>query len=134
MEKLTTVSNFTKSMDVLRNTELGKKEKLAHFHQISDCLLQPSMIGHLNYAKYCSDAINLLLFFCEDLDSLVRMNAEENLNKIIRSLEINRMSRIFLDLYYEIKKNGNEKSLRICLNLFSYYCPRIKEKMLNGML
>ncbi|ALC47217.1 htt [Drosophila busckii] len=56
------------------------------------------------------------------------MSAEENLNKIFRCLEKTRVSRILMDLYGEIKRNGNQRSLRICLNLFSYYAPQIREK------
>lgn len=33
-----------------------------------------------------------------------------------------------IELYHEIKKNGNERSLRICLNLFSHYAQNIKHR------
>ncbi|XP_055389254.1 protein PFC0760c isoform X2 [Condylostylus longicornis] len=128
MEKLTIVGNFTKTLELLRNTECTSKEKINYFHQISDFIISPAMTSQPNYAKYCSNAIGILLLFCEDLDTPVRMNAEENLNKVIRSMETNRVSRILHDLFNEIKKNGNERSLRICLKLFGFYCPKIKEK------
>lgn len=35
---------------------------------------------------------------------------------------------IQIELYHEIKKNGNERSLRICLNLFSHYAQHIKHR------
>lgn len=35
---------------------------------------------------------------------------------------------IQIELYHELKKNGNERSLRICLNLFSHYAHNIKHR------
>lgn len=67
------------------------------------------MFSSENYGRHFSSGISVLLLFCEDLDSVVRMSAEENLNKIIRSVENTRLSRVLLDLYNEIKKNGNQK-------------------------
>ncbi|KAH8250152.1 hypothetical protein KR026_006018, partial [Drosophila bipectinata] len=106
----------------------SQKQKIACFQQIAECIMSPSLAGHINYAAHCGTATNVLLLFCEDLDSVVRMSAEENLNKIFRALEKTRVSRVLMDLYGEIKRNGNQRSLRICLNLFSYYAPQIKEK------
>ncbi|KAH8332800.1 hypothetical protein KR074_011076 [Drosophila pseudoananassae] len=119
---------FIGFVEQLRNTECSQKQKIACFQQIAECIMSPSLAGHINYAAHCGTATNVLLLFCEDLDSVVRMSAEENLNKIFRALEKTRVSRILMDLYGEIKRNGNQRSLRICLNLFSYYAPQIKEK------
>lgn len=66
--------------------------------------------------------------FCEEIDSTVHLNAEENLNKIIRYCEKTFIVRIQYDVYHEIKKNGNERSLRICLNIFGCYCHLIKQR------
>ncbi|XP_034664595.1 uncharacterized protein LOC117898964 isoform X2 [Drosophila subobscura] len=119
---------FTGFVDQLRNTECSQKQKITCFQQIAECIMSPSLAGHINYAAHCGTATNVLLLFCEDLDSQTRVSAEENLNKIFRALEKTRVSRILMDLYGEIKRNGNQRSLRICLNLFSYYAPHIKEK------
>ncbi|XP_017062532.1 LOW QUALITY PROTEIN: uncharacterized protein LOC108102290 [Drosophila ficusphila] len=119
---------FVGFVEQLRNTECSQKQKIACFQQIAECIMSPSLAGHINYAAHCGTATNVLLLFCEDVDSVVRMSAEENLNKILRALEKTRVSRILMDLYGEIKRNGNQRSLRICLNLFSYYAPQIKEK------
>ncbi|XP_023034526.1 uncharacterized protein LOC6647961 [Drosophila willistoni] len=128
MDKSSAYEKFTGYVDQLRNTECSQKQKIVCFQQIADCILSSSLAGHINYAAHCGTATNVLLLFCEDLDSVVRMSAEENLNKIFRGLEKTRVSRILMDLYGEIKRNGNQRSLRICLNLFSYYAPQIKEK------
>ena len=66
--------------------------------------------NHSNYKSYLSSAVQILLLFCEDIDSNCRISAEENLNKIVRSVEKNQqIVLIQIDLYHELKKNGNER-------------------------
>jgi len=93
----------------LFRTPHSQKQKITCFQQIAECIMSPSLAGHINYAAHCGTATNVLLLFCEDVDSVVRMSAEENLNKILRSLEKTRVSRILMDLYGEIKRNGNQR-------------------------
>ncbi|XP_037950021.1 huntingtin-like [Teleopsis dalmanni] len=131
MDKTNIVNTFTAYVEQLRNRECSQKEKIACFQHIADCITHPALASHHNYATHCSKATNVLLLFCEDLDSVVRMCAEENLNKIFRTLEKTRVSRILMDLYGEIKRNGNQRSLRISLNLFAHYAPQIKEKQIK---
>lgn len=106
----------------------SQKEKLAHFANISDFITSPSIQNHPNQIKFISHSLTVLLMFCEEMDSTVHLNAEENLNKIIRFCEKTFIVRIQYDLYHEIKKNGNERSLRICLNIFGCYCHLIKQR------
>lgn len=106
----------------------SQKEKLAYFVQIADSIQSLSMQNHSNYLNNISTAITILLMFCEEIDSVTRMNAEENLNKIIRYCEKSYIVRVQYDLYHEIKKNGNDRSLRISLNLFAHYCHLIKQR------
>ncbi|CAD6992539.1 unnamed protein product, partial [Ceratitis capitata] len=122
------VNQFTSYVEQLRNTECSQKEKITCFQHIAECIMSPMLASHINYATHINMATTVLLLFCEDLDPVVRMNAEENLNRIFRALEKTRVSRILMDLYGEIKRNGNQRSLRICLNLFAYYAPQIREK------
>lgn len=73
--------------------------------------------------------MQIFLLFCEDNDYNVRQSAEENLNKVIRMVESqHQIVLIQIELYHEIKKNGNERSLRICLNLFSHYARNVKHR------
>ncbi|GAB0090643.1 huntingtin [Sergentomyia squamirostris] len=123
MEKFFT---FQKSVSALKNTVCSQKDKLHYFRQIAECIESPHFDA--NHFLHTSSAISLLLLFCEDSDPIVRMNAEENLCRIIRHCENGNISRVQVDLYHEIKKNGNEKSLRICLNIFSHYCHQIKQR------
>ncbi|XP_054081814.1 uncharacterized protein LOC105217216 isoform X1 [Zeugodacus cucurbitae] len=122
------LNQFTSYVEQLRNTECSQKEKITYFQHIAECIMSSALAGHINYATHINTATTVLLLFCEDLDPVVRMNAEENLNRIFRALEKTRVSRILMDLYGEIKRNGNQRSLRICLNLFAYYAPQIRER------
>lgn len=62
--------------------------------------------------------IYLLLFF----------SAEENLNRIIRFSTPANIVRIQYELFQELKRNGNDRSLRIALNLFGHYAHMIKQR------
>lgn len=55
-------------------------------------------------------------------------SAEENLNTIIRFLSTSHIVRIQYDLFHEIKRNGNERSLRIALNIFAHYIHLINQR------
>lgn len=55
-------------------------------------------------------------------------SAEENLNRIIRFSTPSNVVRIQYDLFQEIKRNGNDRSLRIALNLFGHYAHMIKQR------
>lgn len=58
-------------------------------------------------------------------------SAEENLNKIIRFLSTAHIMRIQYDLFHEIKRNGNERSLRIALNIFAHYAHQINQRKIK---
>lgn len=95
--------------------------------------IHPKLALTLNWHTHLKLALKILKFqvllmFCEEIDSTVHLNAEENLNRIIRHCEKTFIVRIQYDLYHEIKKNGNERSLRICLNIFACYCHLIKQR------
>ena len=87
MEKLTVSGSFQKSLDSLKNIELTPKNKLFHFHQIVQCLLNPSFQKNSNYQNSISSAVSILFLFCEEEDSTIRINAEENINRIVRHCE-----------------------------------------------
>lgn len=59
----------------------SQKEKLALFAQISDCIQSPSLRNNAHYMNYLSNAISILLMFCEELDSVTRMRYVTNFKK-----------------------------------------------------
>ncbi|XP_049538102.1 huntingtin [Anopheles darlingi] len=133
MEKLNPFGSLQRAIEILKTTECSSKEKVQQFGQISENIIavrqgvalatSPVYYGHL------TGALGLLLLFCEDHDSSVRMAAEENLSRIVRHCETNgNIVRIQRDLYHEIKKNGHERSLRIALSLFAHYCGSIRPR------
>lgn len=87
------------------------------------------MSHHLSFKTFLANGVQILLLFCEDNDSNIRISAEENLNRVIRMVEKqNQIVLIQIELYHEIKKNGNERSLKVCLNLFSHFTHNIKHR------
>lgn len=95
---------------------------------MAECLTHPHLQS--NYQQFIRPTIGLLALFCEDgVDSSVRMCAYENLIKVVRLCEAGQQIRkVLIDLYHEIKKNGNERSLRICLSLFGYLIRHVTQK------
>lgn len=100
-----------------------------HFNNLSECLANIQQ-GSNSYQQFVRPTITVLVLFCEDgVDSTVRMCAHENLIKVLRICEAAQQTRkVLIDLYHEIKKNGNERSLRICLALFGHLIQHITPK------
>lgn len=84
------------------------KEKVTKFQLIESSL--SALQNHSNYKSFLSNAVQILLLFCEDNDPNCRISAEENLNRVIRNAEKqHQITLVQVDLYHEIKKNGNER-------------------------
>uniref|UniRef100_A0A182JQB4 Huntingtin n=1 Tax=Anopheles christyi TaxID=43041 RepID=A0A182JQB4_9DIPT len=133
MDKLNPFGALQRSIESLKTVECSGKEKVVHFGLISETIANvrpgtpaansPSYHGHI------SNAVAVLIMFCEESDSSVRMAAEENLSRIVRHCEVaGNIVRIQRDLYHEIKKNGNERSLRTVLSIFRHYCSAIRQR------
>lgn len=104
MDKLT----LQKAIDTLKNTDCSAKEKLLRLDQVFQSISQ--LANNSNYKNLLQSAVQVLILFLEDGDPNVRINAEENLNRVIRNCE--RQQQIILiqiELYHELKKNGNER-------------------------
>uniref|UniRef100_A0A182SSN8 Uncharacterized protein n=1 Tax=Anopheles maculatus TaxID=74869 RepID=A0A182SSN8_9DIPT len=117
MDKLNPFGALQRSIEALKMVDCNTKEKLAHFGQISETIINirpgSSAANSPNYYAHISSAVAVLIMFCEETDSSVRMGAEENLSRVVRHCEFTgNIVRIQRDLYHEIKKNGNERSLR----------------------
>ncbi|XP_052866006.1 huntingtin [Anopheles cruzii] len=133
MDKLNPFGALQRSIEALKTTECSAKEKVAHFGTVAESIISvrpgnPAATSTSYFGHLCS-AITVLLMFCEEADSSVRMAAEENLSRIVRHSETNgNIVRVQRDLYHEIKKNGNEKSLRVVLSIFGHYCGTIRQR------
>nr|XP_045607422.1 huntingtin-like isoform X3 [Procambarus clarkii] len=102
---------------------LSSKEKAATCSVIADALVgaKPTEMQRL-----LSVGIETLLLLTADSDPDVRMNANESLNRVIRSLSETQLGKIQVELYKEIKKNGSVRSLRAALSRFAALCHHIR--------
>ncbi|XP_050730332.1 huntingtin-like isoform X2 [Eriocheir sinensis] len=102
---------------------LSSKEKAATCSVIADALVsaKPTEIQ-----KLLSVGIETLLLLTADADPDVRTNANESLNRVIRSLSETQLGKIQVELYKEIKKNGSVRSLRAALTRFAALCHHIR--------
>nr|XP_040221323.2 huntingtin [Anopheles coluzzii] len=134
MDKLNPFGALQRSIESLKLADSSSgKEKVAHFGVISETIVNvrpgTSAANSPTYQGHISNAVAVLLKFCEESDSGVRMAAEENLSRIVRHCEVaGSIVRIQRDLYHEIKKNGNERSLRTALSIFGHYCGTIRQR------
>uniref|UniRef100_A0A182PKS6 Huntingtin n=1 Tax=Anopheles epiroticus TaxID=199890 RepID=A0A182PKS6_9DIPT len=133
MDKLNPFGALQRAIESLKTVECSAKEKVSHFGVISETLISvrpgTSAGSSPAYQNHISNALIVLIMFCEETDSSVRMAAEESLSRIVRHCEVvGNIVRIQRDLYHEIKRNGNERSLRIVLSLFAHYCGTIRQR------
>ncbi|XP_053669287.1 huntingtin [Anopheles marshallii] len=133
MDKLNPFGALQRSIEALKTIDCSAKEKLILFGQISETIINvrpgTSAANSPHYYGHISSAVTVLIMFCEESDSSVRMGAEENLSRIVRHCEsTGNIIRIQRDLYHEIKKNGNERSLRTVLSIFAHYCGTIRQR------
>ncbi|KFB36381.1 AGAP003681-PA-like protein [Anopheles sinensis] len=131
--QISATGDLRRAVEALKTTECSAKEKVTHFGQISETIISirpgTSTANSASYYGHLSSAIAVFILFCEESESGVRMAAEENLARVVRHCEsTGNIIRVQRDLYHEIKKNGNERSLRIALNIFAHYCDTIRQR------
>ncbi|CAL4162698.1 unnamed protein product, partial [Meganyctiphanes norvegica] len=102
---------------------LNSRDKVVHCSVISEALIGAKS-GDIQ--KLLSVGIETLLLLTADPDQDVQMNANEALNRVIRGLSETQLGKIQVELYKEIKKNGNVKSLRAALTRFAALCHHIR--------
>ena len=106
---------------------MAKKDKIAHCVSVTDMICSqvvvkltviraflqiPSVQGLKNSpesAKYLAMAMEMYFTLVDDQDADVRMVADENLNRVTRSLGDSSVGRLQVELYKEIKKNGSSR-------------------------
>ena len=64
-------------------------------------------------------AMEMFFTLLDDPESDVRMVADENLNRMTRSLGESNLGKLQVELYKEIKKNGSQRCVRAALTRFS---------------
>nr|CAH7759250.1 unnamed protein product [Callosobruchus chinensis] len=131
---MATQEKLQKSLDALKNVSkqnqqipdtTKKKEKIQHCYIITDAISNPTIKISSNFQNLLGSTIQTLLGLCDDLDADVRMTSEECLNRIIRASN-EHIGRIQIELHKEIKQNGQPRTLRAALWLFSAMAYHIK--------
>ncbi|CAN8023979.1 unnamed protein product [Ixodes persulcatus] len=109
-----------------KETVLTKKEKIIHCSNIADVICTSSIRTYSEFPKLLGISVESFFFCCDDEDSDVRMVADECLNRTIKTLLDSHLGRLQAELYKEIKKNGQSRSLRVALGKFGDLCHLIK--------
>ncbi|CAG0920728.1 unnamed protein product [Notodromas monacha] len=123
--------NTTEKSGAQADTELVKREKIGQINQVVDGLTSscksPGVLTNAGFvSRALSPCLELLLLFCDDEDADVRLHANDGLTKCVRLLSLTHSGRLESELYKEIKKNGNQRSLRAALCRFGIVAPLIR--------
>ncbi|KAL5022595.1 hypothetical protein ScPMuIL_001750 [Solemya velum] len=102
-----------------KDQPIGKKEKITNCNVVADCICAPNMRSITDFPKFLGIAMETYLTLCDDIESDVRMVADECLNRSIKVLLETNLGRLQVELYKEIKKNGTPRSLRAALWRFA---------------
>ncbi|CAK9812056.1 Htt [Anthophora plagiata] len=132
---MATLNNVLKAIEALKlaqesNTVLSdssvRKDKLACCMTIAEGLCSPSVRSAAKFPQVLSLSIETLLTLCNDVESDVRMVADETLNKIIRAMADSNIAKVQMELYNEIKRNGPARTLRAALWRFGLLSHMIR--------
>ncbi|XP_046850180.1 huntingtin-like isoform X3 [Xenia sp. Carnegie-2017] len=102
-----------------KDSTLSKKERIVYLNTIGDLTCSRLLRNLPEYGKIVAVAIETLILFCDDEDSDVRLVAGDSINHIIKGFMDQNVARIHVELYKEIKKNGNARCLRAALSKFA---------------
>ncbi|XP_076812038.1 huntingtin-like isoform X3 [Clavelina lepadiformis] len=109
-----------------KESTLIPKERQLNCNVIAESLILTSVKNNNDFPGLLAVSIETLLQACSDESADVRLGAEECLNKVIKGLYDTSISKILVELYKEIKKNSQARSLRGALTRFSDLCFNIR--------
>ncbi|XP_064465594.1 huntingtin-like [Ornithodoros turicata] len=124
--KLVEPSVGANEQQVLKRKDATRKDKILHCSNIADAICTPSIRSFPDFPKLLGVSIESFFTCCDDDDSDVRMVADECLNRTIKTLLDSHLGRLQAELYKEIKKNDQGRSLRVALTKFGDLCHLIK--------
>nr|NP_001342356.1 huntingtin [Ciona intestinalis] len=101
-------------------------ERQSHCNIVLESIISPSIRSLADYPGLLAVSVETLLQSCADDNADVRLNANECLNRLIKGLYEISNSKILVELYKEIKKNGHPRSLRAALDRFSRLSHNIR--------
>ncbi|KRT82334.1 HEAT domain-containing protein, partial [Oryctes borbonicus] len=122
-----------KSLDLLRSTNeysgdvsQRNKEKIQSCAYVTDTLTNPTTRTLPNFHHLLTNSFEILFQMCNDIESDVRLVAEESLNKIIKAMDNENTNKVLMELHKEIKRNGPARSLKSALWRFSILAGLIR--------
>ncbi|XP_070540509.1 huntingtin-like isoform X2 [Ptychodera flava] len=102
-----------------KEVSITKKDRVSHLTTIADAMCSATFRPVADFPKFLGISMETFLVACDDPEPDVRMNADECLNRTIKSLLETNLGRLQVELYKEIKKNGPSRSLRAALWRFA---------------
>uniref|UniRef100_A0A061QFU3 Putative huntingtin n=1 Tax=Cupiennius salei TaxID=6928 RepID=A0A061QFU3_CUPSA len=98
------------------------KDKILHCSTVADAICSPTLRTTADFPKVLGLAMDTFMWCCDDENSDVRLMADECLNRTIKTLLDSHLSRLLVELFKEIKKDGPARSLRAALSRFGDIC------------
>ncbi|CAF0989463.1 unnamed protein product [Didymodactylos carnosus] len=136
------MDKLNKSLEILKTLSLESNhekstEKIHHLNLVVDGLLLPQVrTNNDNYFKILSTGFETLFSHCDEQDYDVRLAAEENITKLVKSLKELQLTRVQFELHRVIKRNPNvgPRALKGALWRFSELASVIHPKKIRLFL
>ena len=126
------MERFAKSVESLRSFLADKEpapglknEKILHLTAVADFTCDFNDSKTQEFSQLLATVIEIILLYCGDNDSDVRSNAAECLEKISKT-KINFVFKILANIFKEMKRCDNPRSLKVALNHISDLIPYVQ--------
>jgi huntingtin len=103
-----------------------KDDHISWLHNVYDLVTSAAVKSQKRYTKILMDTLSMLFGICGIEEQSLRLAASETLNKIVKATYLTHITRIQMTAFNEMKKNGNVRSLKVALTLFSAICPHLQ--------
>ena len=119
-------SPFHRSSSRNGSVVLTTRDKVYHCNAIADLICNPSLATGQDFNRLLGLAVEILLFYCDDEESDVRIKANESLNRLIKCLIDTHSSRILVELFKEMRRHSRQGSLKAAIIRFGESCHSIR--------
>ncbi|GAA56505.1 huntingtin [Clonorchis sinensis] len=109
-----------------KGVQLGRAELLRATHQLVDGLLRLQSKASSQAPSYLSLVLPCLFKLLNDPHQDVRIAADEGINKLIKLLRVSMTHQVIFELFLELKRNANARTVTVALNKFSGLVHRIR--------
>ncbi|TGZ73134.1 hypothetical protein CRM22_001692 [Opisthorchis felineus] len=109
-----------------KGVQLGRAELLRATHQLVDGLLRLQSKASSQAPSYLSLVLPCLFKLLNDPHQDVRIAADEGINKLIKLLRVSMTHQVIFELFLELKRNANARTVTVALNKFTGLVHRIR--------